>query len=240
MINETSFSSALTNATLPCSYPFRIFPWRSLFLAHCFDHVTSLFTSLCCPPPPNCIKHKLLVFTFKALQRLYLCYQSSLFLCQDAEPHLQGANNASFHHTLVIFFKQAPFHCHTFCPSLLGENICRDTSLYVFKSFLNFSFFSEVCKSPKNCPAAARVRPLPNMLTGIKLLILNLFCMQVSPPLQHVSCKLFGLWIVFLICVCTACSTTQSWPLPYSMEVKQKSGEWDVRERVNQFTSINW
>lgn len=69
-------------------------------------------------------------------------------------------------------------------PSLLGENIYRDISLYAFKSFLNISFFSEVCKSPENCPAAARIRPLPNMLTGVKLFILNPFCMQVSPPQQ--------------------------------------------------------
>lgn len=138
-------------------------------------------------------------------------YQSSLSLCQEAEPHLQRANNASFQHTLVIFFKQAPFHCHTSCPSLLGENIYRDTSLYVFKSFLNFFFFFlRSVKALRTVLAAARIRPLPNMLTGIKLCILNPFCMQVSPPLQHVSCKLFGVWIVFLICVCTVCSTTES------------------------------
>lgn len=124
---------------------------------------------------------------------------------------------------LLHFFKQAPFHCHTSCPSLLGENIYRDTSLYVFKSFLKFFFpFLRAVKALRTILAAARIRPVPNMLTGIKLFILNPFCVQVSPPLQHVSCKLFGVWIVFLICVCTVCSTTEPWPLPDSMEGEKK------------------
>lgn len=64
---------------------------------------------------------------------------------------------------LLYFFQQAPFHCHTSCPSLLGENIYRDTSLYVFKSFLIFLFFFFLrsVKALRTVLAAARIRPLP-------------------------------------------------------------------------------
>lgn len=50
-IIATAFSLALTNAILPCCYPFRSLLLRSFFLPHCADHVTpALYIPRLAPP----------------------------------------------------------------------------------------------------------------------------------------------------------------------------------------------
>lgn len=143
------------------------------------------FTTLCCSPLSNCIKHKLVVYSSKAFKDyVHATNQLSFFVNTMNLISTEPVTPASSAHLLYFCLLAAVTHFHF---TLSMKNLQRYfiMCLQILKDF-SF-FFSEVSKSTQNCPAATRIRPLPNMLADVKPFIPNPFCVQVSPPLQHIT-----------------------------------------------------
>lgn len=148
----------LYNFGLCCSVPWKLISLiysqidaaNIMFLAHHWLCQSTLWT----PPLAPHIKHKLLVFTFRALHILFPHYLSFLSHGCGVDSHVQLVHHASLYH----YISQKP-HVVPHVYPRISIKICEGFSLSCFKSFLKMLLSCDTYRKPDKIPYISSVFP---------------------------------------------------------------------------------